>query len=49
MDIYKIKYCHLEQLLDREEGHHQEFKQRLEYGGKKQLAKEITSFANCAD
>lgn len=47
MDISKIKYCHLEQLLDCEEGHHLEFKEKLEDGGKNHLAKEITSFANC--
>lgn len=47
MDISKIKYCHLEQLVDCEEGHHLEFKEKLEDGGKNQLAKEITSFANC--
>ena len=47
MDISKIKYCHLEQLKDCEEGHHLEFKEKLEDGGKNHLAKVITSFANC--
>lgn len=47
LEISKVKYCHLEKLKDCEEGHHLEFKQKLEDGGKNQLAKEIASFANC--
>ena len=47
MDISRIKYCHLEQLVECEEGHHLEFKEKLEDGGKNHLAKVITSFANC--
>jgi hypothetical protein len=47
LNIFKVKYDHLEQLKDCDEGHHLEFKQLLEVGGKNQLAKEIASFANC--
>lgn len=47
LPIEKIKYCHLSQLADCDEGHHVEYKLLLEDGGKAQLAKEITSFANC--
>ena len=47
MQIEKVKYSHLTQLKDCDEGHHLEFKLLLEDGGKAQLAKEITSFANC--
>lgn len=36
MDISKIKYCHLEQLADCEEGHHLEFKEKLEDGGNRE-------------
>lgn len=47
LDISQIKFTHLQQLVDCEEGHHLEYKLKLEDGGKNQLAKEITSFANC--
>lgn len=47
LSIEKIKYSHLSQLVDCDEGHHVEYKLLLEDGGKAQLAKEITSFANC--
>lgn len=47
LSIEKIKYHHLSQLVDCDEGHHVEYKLLLEDGGKAQLAKEITSFANC--
>ena len=47
LPIEKIKYQHLEQLADCDEGHHVEYKLLLDDGGKAQLAKEITSFANC--
>lgn len=47
LPIEKIKYQHLEQLADCDEGHHVEYKLLLEDGGRAQLAKEITSFANC--
>lgn len=47
LSIERIKYHHLEQLTDCDEGHHVEYKLLLEDGGKTQLAKEITSFANC--
>lgn len=47
LSIERIKYHHLEQLADCDEGHHLEYKLLLEDGGKAQLAKEITSFANC--
>jgi len=47
LDISQIKYTHLQQLVDCEEGHHLEYKLKLEDGGKNQIAKEITSFANC--
>lgn len=47
LSIDKIKYGHLSQLVDCDEGHHVEYKLLLEDGGKAQLAKEITSFANC--
>lgn len=45
--INKLKYDHLSQLIDCDEGHHLEYKKLLEDGGKAQLAKEIASFANC--
>lgn len=45
--IEKVKFSHLSQLVDCDEGHHVEYKLLLEDGGKAQLAKEITSFANC--
>ena len=47
LSIDKIKYVHLSQLVDCDEGHHVEYKLLLEDGGKAQLAKEIASFANC--
>lgn len=47
LSIDKIKYEHLSQLQGCDEGHHVEYKLLLEGGGKAQLAKEITSFANC--
>lgn len=47
LSIKKVKFSHLEQLKDCEEGHHLEYKRLLEDGGKAQLAKEIASFANC--
>lgn len=47
LSIDRIKYAHLKQLADCDEGHHVEYKLLLEDGGKAQLAKEITSFANC--
>lgn len=47
LSIDKIKYRHLSQLVDCDEGHHVEYKLLLEDGGKAHLAKEITSFANC--
>ena len=45
--IGKVRFIHLSQLKECEEGHHIEYKLKLEDGGKNQLAKEITSFANC--
>ena len=47
LTISKVKYTHLSQLHDCDEGHHLEYKKLLEDGGKAQLAKEIASFANC--
>ncbi len=47
ISINKLKYTHLSQLVDCDEGHHLEFKKHLEDGGKVHLAKEIASFANC--
>ncbi len=47
LPIEKVKLSHLSQLVDCDEGHHVEYKLLLEDGGKAQLAKEITSFANC--
>ena len=47
LSIDKIKYGHLSQLVECDEGHHVEYKLLLEDGGRAQLAKEITSFANC--
>lgn len=47
ISINKLKYTHLSQLVDCDEGHHLEYKKILEDGGKAQLAKEIASFANC--
>ncbi len=47
LTISKVKYAHLSQLQDCDEGHHLEYKKLLEDGGKAQLAKEIASFANC--
>ena len=47
LTISKLKYSHLTQLKDCDEGHHLEYKKLLEDGGKAQLAKEIASFANC--
>ena len=47
LDIRRVKYHHMEQLRDCDEGHHLEYKSMLEDGGKAQLAKEIASFANC--
>lgn len=47
LTIEKIKYEHLSQLVDCDEGHHLEFKLLLKDDEKAQLAKEIASFANC--
>lgn len=47
LPIEKIRFEHLSQLKQCDEGHHVEYKLLLEDGGKSQLAKEITSFANC--
>lgn len=47
LTIQKVRYAHLSQLTDCEEGHHLEFKRILEDNEKAQLAKEIASFANC--
>ena len=47
LPISKLKYSHLMQLKECDEGHHLEYKKLLEDGGKAQLAKEIASFANC--
>ena len=47
LTIEKVKFSHLSQLVDCDEGHHVEYKLLLEDGGKAQLAKEITSFSNC--
>lgn len=47
LKINQLKYQHLSQLLDCDEGHHLEYKRALEDGGNAQLAKEIASFANC--
>lgn len=47
LTIEKVRFNHLSQLEDCDEGHHVEYKLLLEDGGKAQLAKEITSFANC--
>ena len=43
LTIEKVKFSHLSQLVDCDEGHHVEYKLLLEDGGKAQLAKEITS------
>lgn len=45
--IDKVKFNHLDQLKESDEGHHLEYKLLLEDNGKAQLAKEIASFANC--
>lgn len=45
--INRVQFKHLTQLKDCDEGHHVEYKERLEDAGKNQLAKEIASFANC--
>ena len=47
LDINKIRYSHLIQLKERDEGHHLEFKEKLEENGRHHLPKEIASFANC--
>lgn len=47
LPIEKVKLSQLSQLVDCDEGLHVEYKLLLEDGGKAQLAKEITSFANC--
>lgn len=47
IEINRVKYEHIEQLKEIDEGHHIEYKRLLEDGGKAQLAKEIASFANC--
>ena len=47
LTIGKLKYEHLSQLVDCDEGHHLEFKLLLKDDEKAQLAKEIASFANC--
>ena len=47
LNIERLKYNHLSQLIECDEGHHLEYKLNLEDGGKAQLAKEIASFANC--
>lgn len=47
LSIEKVKFNHLEQLKECDEGHHLEYKLLLEDNGKSQLAKEIASFANC--
>ena len=47
LTIEKVKFSHLSQLVDCDKGHHVEYKLLHEDGGKAQLAKEITSFANC--
>lgn len=47
LTIDKLKYGHLEQLLDCDEGHHLEYKLLLKDDERAQLAKEIASFANC--
>lgn len=47
IEINKVKYEHIKQLKEIDEGHHIEYKRLLEDGGKAQLAKEIASFANC--
>ena len=47
LNIERLKYIHLSQLIECDEGHHLEYKLNLEDGGKAQLAKEIASFANC--
>ena len=46
LTIEKIKFSHIEQLIECDEGHHVEYKLLLEDGGKAQLAKEIASFSN---
>lgn len=47
IELNRVKYEHIEQLKEIDEGHHIEYKRLLEDGGKAQLAKEIASFANC--
>lgn len=47
LGIEKVGFQHLEQTVDNDEGHHLEYKELLEDGGRAQLAKEIASFANC--
>lgn len=47
IEFNKVKYEHIRQLKEIDEGHHIEYKRLLEDGGKAQLAKEIASFANC--
>ncbi len=46
ISIANVKYKHLNQLVECEEGYHIEYKARLEDNGKAQLAKEIASFVN---
>ena len=41
LTIEKVKFSHLSQLVDCDEGHHVEYKLLLEDGGKAQLAKKI--------
>lgn len=45
--INRLRYSHLSQLVDCDEGHHLEYKRLLDDNVKAQLAKEIASFANC--
>ena len=47
LSLNKVTYNHLEQLKECDEGHHLEFKSKLEDDWRAQLAKEIASFANC--
>lgn len=47
IELNKVKYEHIKQLKEIDEGYHIEYKRLLEDGGKSQLAKEIASFANC--
>ena len=47
LSIEQVTFEHLMQLKECDEGHHIEYKQILEDGGKNHIAKVIASFSNC--